>query len=102
MVIWRGVLNKMHDSEEKKIVLEDCLYEEYEKLFFRYPKKINACNYKITDYKNSEKFLSIYYLYEFSDKIQFIIDNSQYPSLLNYVKTGILTEDEMIQALLYK
>lgn len=51
------------------------------------------------DLKNIEKY---YYLYEYSDDITVITDNPQYPSMLNYVKTGILTEEEMIQALLYK
>lgn len=48
------------------------------------------------------QFKKYYYLYEYSDKIQLIVDNPQYPSMLNYVKTGLLTEEEMIQALLYK
>lgn len=51
------------------------------------------------DLKNIEKY---YYLYEYSDDITVITDNPQYPNMINYVKTGILTEEEMIQALLYK
>lgn len=51
------------------------------------------------DLKNIDKY---YYLYEYSDDITVITDNPQYPNMFNYVKTGILTEEEMIQALLYK
>ena len=42
-----------------------------------------------------------YYLYEYTDQVNLITDNPQYPSMLNYVKTGLLTEDEMIEALLH-
>ena len=41
-------------------------------------------------------------LYDFSDKIIFVSDSNQYGTLFNYVKTGILTEQEMVNALLYK
>ena len=50
----------------------------------------------------SEEFKGFYYLYEYSDNINVITDNPQYPTLLNYVKTGLLTEDEMLEALLHK
>lgn len=42
-----------------------------------------------------------YYLYEYSDEIIHITSNPIFPSMLNYVKTGLLTEEEMLQALLY-
>lgn len=53
--------------------------------------------------KNSEEikeYDKYYYLYEYSNQIQLISDNPQYPSMLNYVKTGLLNEEEMIEALL--
>lgn len=58
--------------------------------------------FRDTNDKQLYEFKKYYYLYEYSDNIQLITDNPQYPSMLNYVKTGILTEEEMIQALLYK
>ena len=51
---------------------------------------------------NTELNKNLYYLYEYTDDINVIVDTSQYPTLLNYVKTGLLTEDEMLEALLYK
>ena len=51
---------------------------------------------------NTELNKNLYYLYEYTDDINVIVDTSQYPSLLNYVKTGLLTEDEMLEALRYK
>ena len=41
-------------------------------------------------------------MYDFSDKVDVIADSPQYASMLNYVKTGILSKEEMIEALLYK
>lgn len=61
--------------------------------------KLMQTNLDKVDQKDFEEY---YYLYEYSDNIQLITDNPLFPSMLNYVKTGILTEEEMIQALLYK
>lgn len=41
-----------------------------------------------------------YYLYEFSDKYRLISDSPIYPNLFNYLKTGLLTEEELLEALL--
>lgn len=39
---------------------------------------------------------SLYYLYEFTDEdVMPFDDNPAYPNLENYVKTGILTEEEL-------
>lgn len=46
-------------------------------------------------------FSDYYYLYEYTDEIDVILDNPQYPSMLNYVKTGLLTPEEMVEALTY-
>ena len=51
---------------------------------------------------NTELNKNLYYLYEYTDDVNVIADSSQYPTLLNYVKTGLLTEDEMLEALLHK
>lgn len=49
-----------------------------------------------------DKLLEIYRLYDFSDKITVVSESNQYGTLLNYVKTGILTMEEMVDALLYQ
>lgn len=51
---------------------------------------------------DSSTIIQMYYLYEFSNKIKLITESKQFPSLFNYVKTGILTIDEMIDAILYE
>ena len=45
-------------------------------------------------------FDKYYRLYEYTDDVVVLDDDPLYPGLMNYVKTGILTEDEMIEALL--
>lgn len=44
----------------------------------------------------------LYRLYDFSDKVQLLVDDGSFPGILNYVKTGVITEEEMIKAILYK
>lgn len=42
-------------------------------------------------------------MYEFTDNIIVIdYDISNYPTIFNFVKTGILTEEEVYDALLYQ
>lgn len=48
---------------------------------------------------SDDNFNKYYYLYEYTDDIDVIIDTPQYPSMLNYVKSGLLTKEEMIEAL---
>lgn len=62
-------------------------------------------NNELSKYVSKEfidKAISIYRMYDFSDKVFVISDSVQYGSLFNYVKTGILTKQEMVDALLYK
>ncbi len=76
----------------KKIyVLRNDLYKE---------KMLQRCN---NDIIISNNFLleNKYRLYEYTDDICVLEDNPLYPGLINYVKTGMLTEEEMIQALLH-
>lgn len=47
-----------------------------------------------------EAFFEVYNMYEFSDKFTLVTNKCQYPSLLNYMSTGLLTENEFFQALM--
>ena len=42
----------------------------------------------------------LYFMYEFSDRIRLLEESIQYGGLSNYVKLGILTEDEAEKAAL--
>lgn len=46
------------------------------------------------------EIMKLIYTYQFSDKVQLITRNVNYPTIFNYYETGILTEDELIEALL--
>ncbi len=45
-----------------------------------------------------EQISDLYRLYEFSDKIT-LLEHINYPGIDNYVKTGVLTQDEMCKVL---
>jgi hypothetical protein len=64
-----------------------------------------ASDYKYSTYimrKEMDEILEIYNMYDFSDKVIVVSNSNQYGSLFNYVKTGILTKQEMVDSLLYK
>lgn len=51
--------------------------------------------------KEEEMLLKrLYSLYDFSNRFQLISDNTQCGSLMNYVKTGIMTMEEVFRVLL--
>lgn len=58
---------------------------------------VNGQYRKITQ-EEYESIYEIYSMYEFSDRIQIISKNNQYASMLNYIKTEILTMEEMFEA----
>lgn len=47
-----------------------------------------------------QRILQFYNMYEFSNRVEVIAKNAQYGSILNYVKTGLLTEDDLLQIIL--
>lgn len=47
-----------------------------------------------------EAVRSIYFLYDFSDHFRILSDNRQYGGLLDYVKTGIMTMEDVFQTIL--
>ena len=47
-----------------------------------------------------DSILTLYYMYECTDKIRLLSDNPQYPSLVNYVKQKVLTQEELAECLL--
>lgn len=53
------------------------------------------------DKQQMNEVMEIYHMYEFTDKIHIVSENLQYPSIINYVTTGVLKEEEFYKALLY-
>ena len=52
--------------------------------------------------KKMEVLKKQFFLYEFTDQGICLDENYIFPSVLNYVQQGILNEDELVDALLYK
>lgn len=64
-------------------------------------KKINR-NIRIISYKEAEEILRLFYLYEFTNRLIMFTESSGYPNIMNYVEQGIMTEEQVIDALFYK
>ncbi len=89
------ILNMLSDSldrlELSSVIIWHCI-EKYTD---------SKCTKKI-DRKMMEDVIELYKTYDFSDKIIVLDKSEQYGDLLNYVRNGVLTVEEMIDALLYK
>ena len=85
----------MNNTEQVNIVFENVLDQNRLKQL--------AMKYNI-DFLENDKSLErdLLYLYEYSDEIRLITDNPQFPNIINYVKTGLLTEEELLVALIHK
>lgn len=53
---------------------------------------------RIISEQELEEILTVYQLYEFADNLQVIGESQNFGGLLNYVKTGVLTEKEVFEA----
>ena len=62
---------------------------------------IRDCSTYITK-QEMDEMLRMHHIYDFSDNVFIISDSDQYGSLFNYVNNGILTKQEMVEALLYR
>ncbi|MDO4204093.1 MAG: hypothetical protein Q4D07_06340 [Selenomonadaceae bacterium] len=74
------------------IMSDNKCYDYMKKIFVKYDAELVRADRDKID---------MYYLYEYTDDIQFITRTSTYPTLFNYVDTGILTEEELAAAILH-
>ena len=79
-----------------------CLESTNVELWYINPMSDESYFVKTITETQMKEVLEIYHLYDFSDRITVIVDSKQYGGLFNYVNNGILTKEEMIDALLYK
>ena len=82
-------------KKEKIIIYDDSL-----KLPAEFERKIIG-NEKFSIIKQDEKeaMLKLYKMYEFTNKLVVLSSEGQYPSILNYYRQGLLSVDELIEAL---
>ena len=64
--------------------------------------KPNSEHAKYVSKEDIDNVINIYRMYDFSDKVFVVSDTDQYGSMFNYVKNGIVSKQEMVDALLYK
>lgn len=57
-------------------------------------------NLQVVSNQEAEDILKYYHMYEFSDRFKIIENHVQYGGLLNYVKNGMITEEEFMEAIL--
>lgn len=50
--------------------------------------------------KEMDEVREMYFMYDFSDRVSVISDTSQYGSLFNYLENGVITIEDMMEALL--
>lgn len=56
--------------------------------------------YRQISNKEQQELCSLYWMYEFSDHFQVLADCPQFGGMLNYVKTGMLTKEEIFWSVL--
>ena len=98
-------------DDRDKVILFNCMDKELLRLIRNELKKRNSINTNIwqsientSDYISQSKMdevIEMYQTYDFSNKVSVISESNQCGSILNYVKNGILTEEEMIEVILY-
>lgn len=65
-----------------------------------YPKRRGNHVYVTVSEKEMKDLLEIYRTYEFSDKLTLLADSKNYGTMWNYVDSGILTPNDVFEALL--
>ena len=67
---------------------------------FDISKKMDNITYRKLTEEEQEDLINLYFLYDFSDKFRFFSSKELYGSILNYIKTGYLTFEEVCTSML--
>lgn len=62
-------------------------------------KIIENDKFSIIKQDDKEAMLKLYKMYEFTNKLVVLSSEEQYPSIFNYYRQGLLSVDELIEAL---
>ncbi|MBQ6415044.1 MAG: hypothetical protein IJJ65_02220 [Butyrivibrio sp.] len=97
----------------KTVILFDCGKRDYLDLLIREVNSRNLANVEVwhdfdgisesdkikkKSYEQICEILKLYRLYDFSDRLFVISEDSQYGNLFNYVKNGVLSSEELVEA----
>lgn len=58
------------------------------------------CAYRRVDKEEKEALERLYFMYDFSDRFFMLSDSRQYGGLSNYIETGLIAREEILQILL--
>ena len=86
-------IQQLLDKYEKIVVADASLAK---KLMPLQTEKVKVVS---TQEGQAAEILDLYRTYEFSDRVIFISNDSNYGTLYNYVRAGIITEREFIEAI---
>ena len=78
----------LHNIEKKVII-------------YGYLEDVQNDQYRVITKSEYEDSVNLYHMYEFSDKFKVISDSIQYGSMLNYLSTGVISQEEYFEALLH-
>lgn len=94
--------NKSIENLMKQFLKSKVLHKTDKKvIIYGYLENIQNDQYRVITKSEYEDSINLYHMYEFSDKFKVISDSAQYGSMLNYLTTGIISQEEYFEALLY-
>lgn len=99
----RIILYCLNDEKMLSLLIKEISDKRIDNIivFQSVTKSLDSLNTTFIDRKELESVLDFYNLYDFSNKISVINESDQYGNMLNYVRSGVLSREEMVEALLY-
>ncbi|HBA49320.1 MAG TPA: hypothetical protein DCZ91_16310 [Lachnospiraceae bacterium] len=96
--------NKLHDWRMTGAFYDEDNFKETDKkvliLSEAEEKRVGNIEWQSISEREAREILEIYYLYEFSNRIAVVDREQAFGSLWDYVATGLLTEEELVEAIL--
>lgn len=100
IIIYNLADSKLLDKLLKLLILKTGTVEIWSSVKCRADGDLDLLH--VTSIDGLEEVIRMYKTYEFTDKIIMVSDDNNYPCIYNYVKQKLITEEEMIEAILSK
>ena len=88
-----GIVNRILEIEKDKNSLRIEIWHTDEEIG-------NAFPFRYITKEVMKEIVENYRMYDFSDRVRLVSDSIQYGELFNYVKTGVLSVGDMVNALM--